>query len=184
MKYRLTVNERQLVIIKVALEEFFRLPLNQWWELADRLCMKGLDLSADNPKHKDVFHDYILTRDAVREIFQSAGRVMWPHGTPQKDEEQMVAEDLWAVIRHQLWKDSKNRNEWDVAGGPVYIWGPEPQAEIQKGAFTVDLKFDAATKAWFEKRPGAETTVCQCDCCRLFYKPELGHKCKAKRGAK
>lgn len=31
--YQITVTERQLELINAALEEFFRLGLNQWWEL-------------------------------------------------------------------------------------------------------------------------------------------------------
>ena len=31
--YQITVIERQLKLINAALEEFFRLGLNQWWEL-------------------------------------------------------------------------------------------------------------------------------------------------------
>jgi hypothetical protein len=40
------------------------------------------------------------------------------------------------------------------------------------------VKYDEATKKWFEKRIGQQTTVCKCDKCGLFYKPSLGHKCK------
>ena len=44
---------------------------------------------------------------------------------------------------------------------------------------TMEIKFDRATKAWFDsKRFGEQTTLCRCDKCGLFYKPMLGHKCK------
>ena len=43
------------------------------------------------------------------------------------------------------------------------------------------VKFDRATKAWFDSHIGQQTTVCHCEKCGLFYKPILGHKCKAKR---
>lgn len=38
--------------------------------------------------------------------------------------------------------------------------------------------FDEKTRVWFEKHLGAQTTLARCDKCGLFYKPELGHKCK------
>ena len=38
--------------------------------------------------------------------------------------------------------------------------------------------FDAETKKWFKDHPHAQTTVCQCSACGLYYKPSLGHKCK------
>lgn len=42
------------------------------------------------------------------------------------------------------------------------------------------VKYDAATRNWFKSRPWAQTTVMPCERCGLWYKPELGHKCKAK----
>ena len=38
--------------------------------------------------------------------------------------------------------------------------------------------FDAETRKWFDRNPGAQTTVCQCLVCYKYYKPTLGHKCK------
>ena len=40
------------------------------------------------------------------------------------------------------------------------------------------VKYDRATKAWFNSHIGQQTTVCKCEKCGLFYKPILGHKCK------
>ena len=40
------------------------------------------------------------------------------------------------------------------------------------------VKYDNATKKWLEKHIGANTTVCRCDYCGLYYKPMLGHECK------
>lgn len=42
------------------------------------------------------------------------------------------------------------------------------------------LKYDKATKTWFNSHIGQQTTVCRCEKCGLFYKPSLEHKCKAK----
>jgi hypothetical protein len=43
------------------------------------------------------------------------------------------------------------------------------------------MKFDKALEDWFKAHPFAQTTVMQCDKCRLYYKPILGHKCKKGR---
>lgn len=40
------------------------------------------------------------------------------------------------------------------------------------------VKYDCQTQKWFKERPYIETTVVQCEMCKLFYKPSLGHKCK------
>lgn len=46
----------------------------------------------------------------------------------------------------------------------------------------MEVTFDAETQKWFENHWGAQTTVCQCPRCWLYYKPSLGHKCKKKGG--
>lgn len=38
--------------------------------------------------------------------------------------------------------------------------------------------YDSKTDIWMKKHPEAQTTVCKCEKCGLFYKPSLGHKCK------
>ena len=48
------------------------------------------------------------------------------------------------------------------------------------------IGYDAATRAWFDKFPimeraYVETTVMRCETCGLYYKPELGHKCRKRR---
>ena len=40
------------------------------------------------------------------------------------------------------------------------------------------VMFDEATKRWFEEHPGAQTTVCRCERCLLYYKEALGHRCR------
>jgi len=39
------------------------------------------------------------------------------------------------------------------------------------------VRYDKATQKWFNENPDAETTVCECEYCGLFYKPSLGHNC-------
>ena len=46
------------------------------------------------------------------------------------------------------------------------------------------MKYDKPTQLWFNSHFGAQTTVCKCDKCGLFYKPSLGHKCKQTRPTK
>ena len=43
------------------------------------------------------------------------------------------------------------------------------------------VKFDAATRKWFDEHKLAQTTVVRCDQCGLFYKPVLGHKCRKEK---
>ena len=43
---------------------------------------------------------------------------------------------------------------------------------------TEKVEFDSATREWFERHPGAQTTVAKCERCGLYFKPSLGHKIK------
>lgn len=42
------------------------------------------------------------------------------------------------------------------------------------------IRFDPTTAKWFGSHPLEETTLARCEDCGLYYKPELGHKCKNK----
>lgn len=131
-KYTLTLTEKQAVLIKEALEEYFRIRMNQWGDLADSLAMKNIDLSPDNPNHEKIFDGYIQDRDAVQKVFECAGWILWDGQRNDKSEEQLIAEDIWQVIRYQLWKDSKNRNNWCVDSRVPLRVSDEPLPEMKK----------------------------------------------------
>lgn len=40
------------------------------------------------------------------------------------------------------------------------------------------IRFDSETARWFGNHQLEETTLAKCEGCGLYYKPELGHKCK------
>lgn len=131
-RYILTLTEKQAVLIKDALEEYFRIRMNQWGDLADSLSMKNIDFSRDNPNYEIIFERYITERDAVRNVFECAGRILWENQGNPKSEEQLIAEDIWQVIRHQLWKDSENRNDWCVDSRDPLRMSDEPLPEMKK----------------------------------------------------
>lgn len=54
------------------------------------------------------------------------------HIMRELEEIQVACEDIWQVIRHQLWLDNPNRNEWDVASRPLINVSDEPHAKIKK----------------------------------------------------
>lgn len=131
-KYTLTITEKQAVLIKDALEEYFRIRMNQWGDLADSLIMKDIYLSPNNPNHEKIFERYITEREAVRNVLECAGRIIWENQRNPKSEEQLIAEDIWQVIRHQLWKDSENRNDWCVDSREPLRMSDEPLPEMRK----------------------------------------------------
>lgn len=131
-RYTLTITEKQAILIKEALEEYFRIRMNQWGDLSDSLAMKNIDLSPDNPNHERIFDGYIKDRNAVRKVFECAGRILWDGHRNDKSEEQLMAEDIWQVIRHQLWKDSENKVEWCVDAREPMRMSDEPLPEMKK----------------------------------------------------
>lgn len=127
--YQLTVNERQLKLINTALEEFFRLGLNQWWGLADRLAAIGLKLPpADDPHHDRAFDRYIHARDDARIVMETVGRILWPHGLTKQDDDNILAQDIYQCIRHRLWLDDpdKDRFGFCVDGNKPLLLSSEP----------------------------------------------------------
>lgn len=110
--YQITVTERQLKLINTALEEFFRIGLNQWWPLADRISEIGYALPPQSDPDRDrIFDRRIQKRDAVRVVLEAAGRILWPHGLDKQDEDNLLAQDIWQVFRHQLWLDRPDRDK-------------------------------------------------------------------------
>lgn len=102
MKYTLELTEKQAEIIKIALEEYFRLRMNQWFDFATELAMIGRGKEVDVSPGK--FEEYINRRNRSKEMYEAAYRVSQP-GLHLKTEEMMIAEDIWQVIRHKLYLD-------------------------------------------------------------------------------
>lgn len=129
-KYELVLNEEQLNVIKIALEEYFRIRMNQWSGLAEELALQGVDLSPENPRHKEIFECFLVKRDSVQIVLESIGKILgWDYQT-QKGETQLIAEDIWQVVRHELWKNQENRNDWSVDAREPLRMSEEPLPQI------------------------------------------------------
>lgn len=132
--YQLTVTETQLRLIDEALEEYFRIGMNQWWDLADRIAHIGVDFSPENPNHDRIFDRYIKTRDDVRVVLEAAGRILWPYGLEKQDESNLIAQDIYQVIRHQLWLDRPDKKSMRdcVESREPFIQSGEPAPKCEK----------------------------------------------------
>lgn len=49
--------------------------------------------------------------------------------------------------------------------------------DLRSGTKLGPEAYDEESWRWFKSRPGAVTTIAQCDICRLFYVTEIKHKC-------
>lgn len=135
MKYTLEITEKQAEIIKIALEEYFRLRMNQTWDFADDICFE--DLRKDHTKEE--FNKCIENRDMFRDELEKLMNTVHPLQCKGKFREQTIemrrAQDIWQVIRHRLWKDRHgDKDDWCVdAREPMRMTGePLPKMERTK----------------------------------------------------
>lgn len=125
-KYKIELTEAQCRVIMAALEEYFRINLNQWGDLSDRLALMNTDdLSRDNPNHAMIFELYIQRRDIIRKILMAVGSIVWSFGNVEQNDDSKIAQDIWAVIRHHLYINGDEVNPWCAAAVPVFQIGPE-----------------------------------------------------------
>ena len=81
------------------------------------------------------FDDYINRRNESQELFEKAFRTAQPN-YQMKTDEMMIAEDIWQVIRHKLWKDRHgDEDSWCVdSRNPMCMTGePLPKMERMEG---------------------------------------------------
>lgn len=112
MKYTLEVSEKQVEIIKIALEEYFRLRMNQWWDFADEMAATGFEYNKDDPENSKRFDAYIERRDKSEKLFQEAMKVAQSGDQRpyiSQTVEMLRAQDIWQVIRHRLYLDRGGR---------------------------------------------------------------------------
>ena len=115
--YDLRLTEKQMRVLKDVCELRFRIDLLQSNELTEILAtMNCLDLSPENPRHREIFDSYIERREhidaIVKALFEIASPMAWrvfPDGR-KRNPDSLIAEDIWQCIRYQLWQDSPNRD--------------------------------------------------------------------------
>ena len=131
MRYKLELSEEQSEIIKIALEEYFRLRLNQWFDFATNIALCGYEYDKSDPDNDRKFDDYINRRNESQELFEKAFRTAQPN-YQMKTDEMMLAEDIWQVIRHKLYLDrGGDPNGWSVdARKPIKI-SDEPLPKME-----------------------------------------------------
>lgn len=137
MRYTLEISEEQAEIIKIALEEYFRLRMNQTWDFADDICFDGFDCGNHT---KEDFNERMERRDLFKLELESLMNAVHPLQFRGEFREQTIemlrAQDIWQVIRHRLWKDRHgDKDDWCVdAREPMCMTGePLPKMERMEG---------------------------------------------------
>lgn len=131
MKYTLEISEKQAEIIKIALEEYFRLRLNQWFDFATNVSLCGYKYDKNDPGNDRKFDDYINRRNESQELFEKAFRTAQPN-YQMKTDEMMIAEDIWQVIRHKMYLDrGGDPNGWFVDAREPLKMSDEPLPKME-----------------------------------------------------
>lgn len=103
-KYTITLSPNQLWVLNQALEWYFRLQMGQFGEYTNEIARCAYKDDLNNQDHEQQFNAYIQRRNRAKDLFDMAFRTAQPTICP-KTENMMVAEDMWAEIRYQMWKD-------------------------------------------------------------------------------
>lgn len=131
MKYTLEISEKQAEIIKIALEEYFRLRMNQWFDFATNVSLRGYEYDKSDQDNDRKFNDYINRRNESQELFEKAFLTAQPN-YQMKTDEMMVAEDIWQVIRHKLYIDrGGDPNGWSVDAREPLKMSDEPLPKME-----------------------------------------------------
>ena len=135
IRYTLELSEEQAEIIKIALEEYFRLRMNQTWDFADDICFDGFDCGSHTPED---FDERIERRDMFRDELGKLLNIVHPlHFRGGKFREQTIemrrAQDIWQVIRHRLWKDRHgDKDDWCVDAREPMPMTAEPLPKMER----------------------------------------------------
>ena len=136
MNYNLTINKKQALLIKVALEEYFRIRMNQWSDLAEDLAIVGFTYNKDDPENDQKFDNYLRRREYTKAMLEQAMMAAQPQRAYEMipiSEECCVAHDIWQVIRHQLYLDNGgDPNGWVVDARPPLSVSDEPLPVMKK----------------------------------------------------
>ena len=121
-KVIIELTEPQARIALIALEEWFRLRMGQYSDLANALALYDYRYDAEK---KEEFNLRMVRRDAIQEMVKAMLRIAFPpYGTPEKvTPETHIASDIWSTLRYEMW----SKDEWSST--PFQL-GPEPLPKI------------------------------------------------------
>lgn len=111
-KYRITLNDEQVNAVMEALNLRFRIDLCQDSDLSEILAHKNIDLNPELPEHQRIFDRYIERRNIISNIIKAIfdmTKVYWEDNN--RNQRAMQCEDIWQVLRYQLYLDSPYKKE-------------------------------------------------------------------------
>ena len=128
MRYILEASKEQMNIIQTALEEYFRLRMNQTWDFADSICFEGY---APRDFDRCVSNRYMF-RDEFGKLLNTVHPLQIRNGFREQTKEMLRAQDVWQVIRHFMYLDGGGDPNGSVVNArePLCVSGePLPRME-------------------------------------------------------
>lgn len=135
MRYQLELSKEQTEIIKIALEEYFRLRMNQTWDFADDICFEGFNYQEHTPEDFDKYlENRDMFRDELKKLLDKVHSCRLKGGEYRKQTIEMRrAQDIWQVIRQRLYLDrGGNLNGWSVDARDPLPTTNEPLPKIAR----------------------------------------------------
>ena len=105
-QYILEVSDKQAEIMKIALEEYFRLRMNQTWDFADDICFEDLSENHTKEEFNKCIENRDMFRDELEKLLNKVHSLRLGNNKVRKQTEEMLrAQDVWQVLRHVLYLD-------------------------------------------------------------------------------
>ena len=105
IRIHLDMSLQQAQIISEAVEEYMRLRMYQFSDLADVLARRNFQYDQSDPQCGEKFKAYMQRRDEITELFEQIRRVALDGAEcADRGEDADIAGDLWSVLRHEIYK--------------------------------------------------------------------------------
>lgn len=105
IRIHLDMSLQQAQIISEAVEEYMRLRMYQFSDLADVLARRDFQYDQSDPQCGEKFKAYMQRRDEITELFEQIRRVALDGAEcADRGEDADIAGDLWSVLRHEIYK--------------------------------------------------------------------------------
>lgn len=133
-RYTLELSEKQAEIIKIALEEYFRLRMNQTWDFADDICFEDLKENHTEEEFNKCIENRDMFRDELEKLLNKVHPLQF-RGNKFREQtiEMRRAQDIWQVIRHKLYLDrGGDPNDWCVDSREPMPMTDEPLPKMER----------------------------------------------------
>lgn len=133
----ITLNERQLQLVRTALDEYARLRMGQALDFADDICRQNANLDGEKARSED-FDYFLMRRTLFKETVEKLIEQVAFDGDrarADKTPNMMMALDIHDTIRHYQWlqKPEDARSSWTVDADEPFHWDrSEPLPKIEK----------------------------------------------------